>query len=94
MSIVSRNNPVEGLGAAHGSDLADAYGAGPLGDYVIRFIATHNPNGGDSPKWPTYTQKAPRLLTFEEGGAIDITLDTFRAEQMAYLTKLNLAYPQ
>ena len=79
---------------AHGTELFDIYGSGPLQDYLIRFAATLDPNGDGAATWPRYTDACPQMLTFNDvEPTINLTLDTFRAEQMAYLTKLSLADP-
>lgn len=65
-----------------------------MGDYLIRFAATLNPNGDGAVHWPQYTNASPRLLTFNDGPIpLNITLDTYRAPQMEYLTRLSLADP-
>ena len=79
---------------AHGTELADVFGGGPMGDYLIRFAATLNPNGDGPFEWPRYTKSTPLLLTFNDAQpAFNLTHDTYRGEQMAYLTKLSLADP-
>ncbi len=79
---------------AHGMELADVFGGGPLGDYLIRFAATLDPNGDVAFEWPRYSKAAPLLLTLnDQEPALNLTADTYRAEQMAYLTKLSLADP-
>ncbi len=108
-------------------ELADVFGGGPLGDYLIRFAATLDPNGDGAFHWPRYSKSAPLLLTLNDPApapvlsltaddgafewphsrstapllltlndtvpALNLTEDTYRAEQMAYLTKLSLADP-
>ncbi len=75
-------------------ELADVFGGGPLGDYLIRFAATLDPNGDGAFHWPRYSKSAPLLLTLnDQEPALNLTADTYRAEQMAYLTKLSLADP-
>ncbi|KAI1788049.1 carotenoid ester lipase [Ganoderma leucocontextum] len=91
---LSNFHQVDGIGAAHGTELFDIYGGGPLQDYLIRFAATLDPNGQDAATWPRYTNDSPQLLTFNDvEPTLNITLDTFRAEQMEYLTKLSLVDP-
>ena len=81
----------------HASDLQDVFGApgtGNLQDYLIRFAATLNPNGDGAVEWPRYTNAAPNLLTLNNGDpAVNITKDDFRAEAMAYLTRLSVTDP-
>ncbi len=44
--------------------------------------------------WRQYTNASPEMLTFNDAEpTLNLTLDTFRAEQMEYLTKLSLADP-
>ncbi|KAI0752323.1 carotenoid ester lipase [Daedaleopsis nitida] len=95
-SYLSDMNRVEGLGAAHGTELANVFGGGDMGDYLIRFAATLDPNTDDAVHWPRYMKTSPSLLTFNDSdGAqrLSITLDTYRGEEMEYLTKLSLADP-
>ncbi|KAM5545368.1 hypothetical protein V8D89_000981 [Ganoderma adspersum] len=94
-SYLSNFHKIEGIGAAHGTELADIYGGGPLQDYLVRFAATLDPNGKGAPAiWPRYTKASPKMLTFNDGEpSLNVTLDTFRDVQMKYLTKLSLADP-
>ena len=63
-------------------------------DYLIRFAATLDPNGDGAPYWPRYTNDAKQMLAFSDTEPkLSIMLDTYREEQMAYLTKLSLADP-
>ena len=65
-----------------------------MGDYLIRFAATLDPNGDGAVPWPWYTMESPQLLAFSDSDpTLSITPDTYRAEQMAYLMKLSLADP-
>ena len=65
-----------------------------MGDYLIRFAATLDPNGDGAFHWPRYTKDSPKLLTFNDGPEpFNITLDTYRAPGMAFLTKLSLEDP-
>ncbi|TFK85745.1 carotenoid ester lipase [Polyporus arcularius HHB13444] len=93
-AYLSNFHKVDGIGAAHGTELADVFGGGPMGDYLIRFAATLNPNGDGAFEWPRYTNSSPLLLTFNDvQPELNLTMDTYRAEGMAYLTKLSLADP-
>ncbi|KAI1788051.1 carotenoid ester lipase [Ganoderma leucocontextum] len=93
-AYLSNFHKVDGIGAAHGTELADIYGGGPMQDYLIRFAATLDPNGQGAATWPRYTNASPKLLTFNDAEpTLNITFDTFRAAQMKYLTKLSLADP-
>lgn len=65
-----------------------------MGDYLIRFAATLDPNGHGATTWPVYTKASPQLLTFNDSTVpLSITLDTYRAEGIEYLTELSLADP-
>ena len=65
-----------------------------MGDYLIRFAATLDPNGDGAFPWPRYTTSEPKLLTFNDGPTpLNITMDTYRAPGMALLTKLSLEDP-
>ncbi|KAI0752385.1 carotenoid ester lipase [Daedaleopsis nitida] len=93
-SYLSWVNQVDGIGAAHGTELTNIYGGGDMGDYLIRFAATLDPNGDGATHWPRYTKASPQLLTFNDSTVpLSLTLDTYRAEGMAYLTELSLADP-
>ncbi|KAI0265660.1 carotenoid ester lipase precursor [Gloeopeniophorella convolvens] len=82
------------VGSFHSSDLQNAYGPGDMTDYLIRFVATLNPNGNTGIPWPLYTNKSPRLLTFLDGATpLTITEDSYRIPQMEFLTELLLANP-
>ena len=79
---------------AHGTELGNIYGGGDLGDYLIRFAATLDPNGGDAVHWPSYSTDAPKVLVLSDNvPKLSIILDTYRAEGMAYITNLSLADP-
>ncbi|RPD60509.1 carotenoid ester lipase [Lentinus tigrinus ALCF2SS1-7] len=93
-SYLSNFHKVDGIGAAHGTELADVFGGGPMGDYLIRFAATLDPNGDGAVQWPRYTNSAPLMLTFNDAQpTFNVTRDTYREEEMKYLTKLSLADP-
>lgn len=65
-----------------------------MGDYLIRFAATLDPNGDGATNWPQYTKASPQLLTFNDSAVpLSITLDTYRAEGIEYLMELSLADP-
>ncbi|KAI0027938.1 carotenoid ester lipase precursor [Vararia minispora EC-137] len=82
------------LGSFHGTDSPSVFG-GDLGAYLIRFVATLNPNGpGSNVTWPRYNTSSKELLTLWDGDIpMNITRDTFRAEGMAKLAALSLADP-
>ncbi|KAI0041130.1 carotenoid ester lipase precursor [Auriscalpium vulgare] len=88
------------IGSFHSSDVALIYGPSDMTDYLIRFATHLDPNVGASADrsanflWPRYTAAAPQMLTFLDGTVpLNITLDTYRAEGMAELTRVVLAHP-
>ncbi|TFK85744.1 alpha/beta-hydrolase, partial [Polyporus arcularius HHB13444] len=81
-SYLSNYHTVDGIGAAHGMELADVFGGGPLGDYLIRFAATLDPNGDGAFHWPRYTTSAPLLLTLNDPApALNLTTDTSHGDE-------------
>ena len=65
-----------------------------MGDYLIRFAATLDPNGDGAVPWPQYTVESPRLFAFSDSDpTLSLTPDTYRVEQISYLINLSLADP-
>ena len=64
-------------------------------DFLVHFVNTLDPNGGSLPHWPVYSTRAPKLMGFVEEKDTSLTIipDTFREEQMQFLTQLGLAEP-
>lgn len=63
-------------------------------DYLVRFVANLDPNGGTGINWPKYTTASPKLLTFLDGLIpLTITQDDYRKDAIAYLTNITLAHP-
>ncbi|KAH9060190.1 carotenoid ester lipase precursor [Lactarius vividus] len=82
------------LGSAHATDIAIIYSGQDLTDYLIYFATNLDPNGGSGPHWPQYTTSSPQLLTLLDGAVpANITLDTYRADAMNFLTELSLVHP-
>lgn len=78
----------------HTSELANIFGGGDLTDFIIRFAHTLDPNDGTEPHWPVYDPDAPQLLELVEGNnPRTIIPDTFRREQIDFLTQLSLQQP-
>ena len=76
------------------NDVFAAPGSGHLQDYLVRFVATLDPNGDGAFEWPRYTTGTPLLFTVNDGQPVlNITRDDFREEAMAYLTELGVANP-
>ncbi|KAI0365187.1 carotenoid ester lipase precursor [Pilatotrama ljubarskyi] len=93
-SFLSERNKVEGLGAAHSTELAIIFGGQDMTDFLVRFVSTLDPNGGPEIHWPAYTAESPRLLAFVDGDTpLRVIPDTFRKEAMDFLTQLGLAQP-
>ncbi|KAN0139660.1 Alpha/Beta hydrolase fold [Lactarius tabidus] len=82
------------LGSAHASDIPIIYGGQDLTNYLIHFVTNLDPNGGSDAQWPQYTTSSPQLLTLYDAPVpTNITLDTYRAEGMTFLTQLSLTHP-
>jgi len=82
------------LGSVHASDIPIIYGGEDLTDYLINFATNLNPNGGSVAHWPPYTTLWPQLLTlYDAPVSTNVTLDTYRAEGIQFLTELSLVYP-
>jgi acetylcholinesterase len=94
-TVNKRQKSLPILGSAHASDIGIIYGGEDLTDYLIHFATHLNPNGGSDAQWPQYTTSSPQLLTLYDAavGPSNVTLDTYRAEGMKYLTELLLAHP-
>ncbi|CAA7264894.1 unnamed protein product [Cyclocybe aegerita] len=87
--LTKRAKNTTGIGAYHGSDLV----LGVADDNLIHFVSDLDPNTGVGVYWPPYISESPRLYTFPEVGRPLITLDTYRASEINYLTNLSLAHP-
>jgi carboxylesterase type B len=75
------------------SDLANVYGGNDMTEYLVRFVANLDPNGAGTLSWPMWTTNSPNLLTFLDGLIPQqITQDTYRADAIAYMNSVNLAY--
>ena len=83
------------LGSAHVTDILNIYFGGDLTDFLVHFVTHLDPNGGLSPYWPRYTTSSRKLMTLLDSEVTNrtITLDTYRAEGMEFITKLLLAHP-
>ncbi|KAJ7660869.1 hypothetical protein DFH06DRAFT_1400262 [Mycena polygramma] len=72
----------------------------PAVDFLINFINTLDPNRSAAspllgsllwPKWDSACVEGPSsLLTFADGGVIDVTADDFRSDAISYLVDLHL----
>ncbi|OJT02238.1 Lipase 1 [Trametes pubescens] len=93
-AFLNKGGKIDGIGAAHGTELANVYGGGDMADYLIRFASTLNPNGDGAFPWPAYTAESPQLLVFQDGAVpLAVGEDTYRAAQMEYLQELSAKYP-
>lgn len=82
------------LGSFHASDILNVYFGGDMADYLIRFVATLNPNGNTGISWPKWTSDSPRMLMFQDGLIpLTITQDTYRKDAMNLLNEILLKYP-
>ncbi|PFH47077.1 hypothetical protein AMATHDRAFT_153021 [Amanita thiersii Skay4041] len=82
------------LGSFHASDLLNSYGGGELGDYLIFFANTLNPNRPFRFSWPKYSTASRSILTFLDGLIpLLIEKDTYRQEGMNILTNITLVHP-
>lgn len=64
--------------------------------YLVRFVTNLDPNVGQSTDlyWPQYDATNQTMLEFSTGLVPQtLTTDTYRAEPIAYVTKVMLAYP-
>lgn len=83
------------LGSAHATDLLNVWADGDLTDFLINFVNNLNPNGaGGHLYWPAYDTSSAYLMTFLDGLIPEIiTQDTYREEQIAYLSQITLTNP-
>ncbi|KAH9968419.1 carotenoid ester lipase precursor [Lactifluus volemus] len=51
------------IGAAHGTDILNAFGVGELKDYIIYFTRNLNPNSRLHIPWPQYDLQSPKVNT-------------------------------
>ncbi|KAI9064593.1 carotenoid ester lipase precursor [Trametes sanguinea] len=93
-AFLNKGGRINGLGAPHGSELANVYGGRDMADYLIRFATNLDPNGDGAVVWPRYTNDDPQLLTFQDGPVpLALSQDTYRSVGMDLLTELSLTYP-
>ena len=77
----------------HASDLLNVYDGNDMASYLVRFVTNLDPNGAGTLSWPKWTTSSPNLLTFLDGSIPqNITQDTYRADAIAFLSTMNLAY--
>ncbi|KAF8485466.1 carotenoid ester lipase precursor [Gautieria morchelliformis] len=84
------------LGASHGSDIANIYGIGEIGGYLINFATNLDPNGFCLFSWPTWNLQTRSMLTFLGGFKLipkTILPDTFREDPINFIIQLALKYP-
>ncbi|OBZ65327.1 Lipase 3 [Grifola frondosa] len=92
-SFISAQHSFPGLGAAHTPDLINVFSGGSMADYLIRFVATLDPNDGtEAVYWPRYNISQRQILTFQDGDTpLNISMNWTRMEGTRVLTRLNLA---
>jgi len=85
------------LGSAHATDLLNSFFLeGDMSDHVLSFVNNLDPNSGGffSYKWPRYTTSGKQMAEYSDGLIqLSTTTDTYREEQMAYLTEVTLTNP-
>ena len=83
------------LGAFHGSDIVNVYGGGDLTEYLIRFVATLDPNGNTGISWPKYTPESHDMLLFSDNAStpLSLTQDTYREEAMDFTSQVFFDHP-
>ncbi|KZV64178.1 carotenoid ester lipase precursor [Peniophora sp. CONT] len=92
--LSKRSKALPVLGSAHFTDITNVYGDGDMTEYLVRFVATLNPNGGTLLEWPKYTIANPTLLTFLDGVTPEqLSQDDFRQDGFDALVQLSLKYP-
>ena len=65
-----------------------------MADYIVRFVATLDPNGDGALYWPQYDSDQRQVLTFLDGDpALNISTDKERMAGTRLLTRLSLADP-
>ena len=83
----------------HTSDLSEFFDGLDMASYLVRFVANLDPNVGESTDlyWPQYDTTNQTMLELLDGlpGSEPqaLTTDTYRTEEIAYLTDLLLANP-
>ena len=93
-TVNKRQKSLPILGSAHTSDIPIIYGGEDLTNYLIHFATNLDPNGAPNAHWPQYTTKWPQMLTlYDSPLPTNVTLDTYRAEGMKYVTELSLEHP-
>ncbi|KAG6818434.1 hypothetical protein H0H93_005032 [Arthromyces matolae] len=84
------------IGSFIGSDISNSYGDA-LRDYIIRFVVNLDPNGklGMGIPWPQYNTNKPQVVVFQDSSLFPMVLlgDTYRSQQMDFMTNLTLLYP-
>lgn len=95
---MSARAKIPGVGAAHVTELQDLFFGGDLTDYLVRFVATLDPNdytNSSAIRWPAYnTTDVPEyLLLLDSATSMEVKKDTFREEAISFLTDLCLAEP-
>ena len=67
------------------------YRGGDMGDMLIHFANTLDPNGACPKKyWPKYTVDEPVMLAFTGNDTLDYVNDTYRADSIAFINNLNV----
>ncbi|KAI0628178.1 carotenoid ester lipase precursor [Trametes polyzona] len=101
-SFLNKRGTFPGLGIPHAVDILNIFGGGDMTDFLVRFVATLDPNergrhgaaNSSGVHWPAYTARERRMLAFAEGNAtLEVIRDTYREEAMEFVTQLSLEHP-
>ncbi|KAH9968418.1 Alpha/Beta hydrolase protein [Lactifluus volemus] len=93
--IYKRGKDIPFVGAAHGSDILNAFGDGELTDYFICFTRNLDPNCQQPIKWPKYRDGFNKLLVFQDSAAVPVTIakDDYRVRPLEFAVNLSLRHP-
>lgn len=92
--LSKRHKGTPALGAAHAHDLSNVYGGGELEDALVRFAHNLDPGAGGLIPWPRFDLEKQQIITFYDGLLPSlIRQDTYREEEMQWLTELSLRDP-
>jgi len=93
--IHKRGKQTPFIGAAHGTDLLDSFGARELTDYIIYFTRNLDPNGNLEIGWPQYDLQDPKALIFQDDPIFPLVVadDNYRILPLEFIANLSLLNP-
>jgi len=93
--IYKRGKDLPFVGAAHGSDILNAFGDGELTDYFICFTRNLDPNCQQPITWPKYRDGFNKVLVFQDSAAVPVTTakDDYRVRPLEFAVNLSLLHP-